>query len=171
MEGMQNANAKSNQKSIVRFCSFLRDLRKMLQNAQKIQRIPKIWMQVSRQATRMFQSRRMVMSNRTIDRKCTLRKRRKERQFLTEWTLGIIGQERCSMFRWIESIYPFSLSKVIFKKCRNPRLRKLLLFSLYFNVHALAFYPETYKFKLRIINIKIAPKEVPLNSFDLGDHN
>ena len=69
MEGMENANAKSKQKSIVRFCSFLRDLPKMLQNAQKIQRIR---MQTSPQATRMFHSRRMVMSNRTIDRKCTL---------------------------------------------------------------------------------------------------
>ena len=33
--------------------------------------------------TRMFYRRRTVMSNRTIDRKCTLRKRGKERQFLT----------------------------------------------------------------------------------------
>ena len=36
------------------------------------------------QATRMFYGRRMVMSNRTIDRKCTLRKRGKERPFLTK---------------------------------------------------------------------------------------
>ena len=57
--------------------------RKTLQNAQKIQRIPKIRMQTSPQATRMFYRRRMAMSNRTIDRNCTLRKRGKERQFLT----------------------------------------------------------------------------------------
>ena len=49
----------------------------MLQNAQKTQRIPKIRMQTSPQGTRMFHSRRMVMSNRTIDRKCTLRRRGK----------------------------------------------------------------------------------------------
>ena len=41
MVGIENANEKSKQKSIVRFCSFLRDPRKTLQNAQKIQRIPK----------------------------------------------------------------------------------------------------------------------------------
>ena len=35
--------------------------RKTLQNAQKIQRIPKIRMQTSRQATQMFYRRRMVM--------------------------------------------------------------------------------------------------------------
>ena len=47
------------------------------------QRIPKIRMQTSPQASRMFYRRRMVMSNPTIDRKCTLRKKGKERQFLT----------------------------------------------------------------------------------------
>ena len=31
--------------------------------------------------------------------------------------------------------------------------------SFYFTVHALDFNPETYKSDLRIINIKIAPKE------------
>ena len=31
--GIENANAKSKQKSTVRFCSFLRDPRKTLQNA------------------------------------------------------------------------------------------------------------------------------------------
>ena len=40
------------------------------------------------QAMRMFYRRRMVMSNRTIDRKCTLRKKGKERQFLTSFDLG-----------------------------------------------------------------------------------
>ena len=88
MVGIENANAKSKQKSVVTFGSFLRDPRKTLQNGQKIQRIPKIRMQTSPQATQMFYRRRMVMSNRTIDRKCTLRKRGKERQFLTSFDLG-----------------------------------------------------------------------------------
>ena len=50
--GIENANAKSKQKSIVRFCSFLLHPCKTLQNAQKIQRIPKIRMPTSLQATR-----------------------------------------------------------------------------------------------------------------------
>ena len=59
------------------FATFFGTFARRYENAQKIQRIPKIRMQTSPQATRMC--RRMVMSNRTIDRKCTLRKRRKER--------------------------------------------------------------------------------------------
>ena len=58
--GIKNANAKSKQKSVVTFCSFLRDPRTTLQNAQKVQSIPKIRMQTSPQATRMFYRRRMV---------------------------------------------------------------------------------------------------------------
>ena len=61
-------------------------------------------MQTSPQATRMFYRRRMVMSNRTIDRKCTLRKSGKERQFLTSFDLGdhntkTFQFDRCNRWR------------------------------------------------------------------------